>query len=100
MYYRPSLFPTFVAGMQLPVNGPMTFIQRGSDLFQSHVMLKTGTLNEPVSVRALGGYFRTESGRWGSFSVLVNGTGSTPYLSWFEVLPLVAKDLTEMIAAN
>ncbi|HET8791420.1 MAG TPA: D-alanyl-D-alanine carboxypeptidase/D-alanyl-D-alanine-endopeptidase [Modicisalibacter sp.] len=100
MYYRSALFPTFVAGMQLPVNGPMTFIQRGSDLFQSHVMLKTGTLNEPVSVRALGGYFRTESGRWGSFSVLVNGTGNTPYLSWFEVLPLVAKDLTAMIAAH
>lgn len=100
MYHRPALFPTFVAGMQLPVNGPMTFTQRGSELFQTHVMLKTGTLNQPVSVRALGGYFRSESGRWGSFSVLVNGTRSTPYLSWSQVLPLIAEDLTAMIASH
>lgn len=99
MYQRPELFPTFVAGMQLPTNGPMRFIRRGSDLFQSHVMLKTGTLNEPFSVRAIGGYFRTQSGRWGSFSVLVNGNGSTPYLSWSQVLEPLAEDLTAMIAA-
>ena len=86
--------------MQLPVNGPMTFTQRGSELFQTNVMLNTGTLNQPVSVRALGGYFRSESGRWGSFSVLVNGTRSTPYLSWSQVLPLIAEDLTAMIASH
>ncbi|WP_251977646.1 D-alanyl-D-alanine carboxypeptidase/D-alanyl-D-alanine endopeptidase [Salinicola avicenniae] len=97
MYDRASLFPTFVAGMQVPTNGPMRFIRRGSQTFQDHVMLKTGTLNEPVTVRAVAGYFRTESGRWGSFAVLVNGTGATPYLSWRETLPMVADDLTAMI---
>ncbi|OLO08059.1 D-alanyl-D-alanine carboxypeptidase/D-alanyl-D-alanine-endopeptidase [Salinicola sp. MH3R3-1] len=97
MYGRASLFPTFVAGMQVPTNGPMHFIRRGSQTFQDHVMLKTGTLNEPVTVRAIAGYFRTESGRWGSFAVLVNGTGSTPYLSWRETLPMISDDLTAMI---
>ncbi|GHB32328.1 D-alanyl-D-alanine carboxypeptidase/D-alanyl-D-alanine endopeptidase [Salinicola rhizosphaerae] len=97
MYGRASLFPTFVAGMQVPTNGPMHFIRRGSQTFQDHVMLKTGTLNEPVTVRAIAGYFRTESGRWGSFSVLVNGTASTPYLSWRQTLPLIADDVTAMI---
>ncbi|GAB2793023.1 hypothetical protein GCM10027040_19060 [Halomonas shantousis] len=100
MYQRPALFPTFVAGMQLPVNGPMRFIRRGSDTFQNHVMLKTGTLNQPVSVRALAGYFRTATGRWGSFSVLVNGTAKTPYLTWSQVLEPVSRDLTAMIEAN
>lgn len=97
MYGRASLFPTFVAGMQVPTNGPMHFIRRGSQTFQDHVMIKTGTLNEPVTVRAIAGYFRTESGRWGSFSVLVNGTASTPYLSWRDTLPMISNDLTAMI---
>ncbi|SFH53432.1 D-alanyl-D-alanine carboxypeptidase/D-alanyl-D-alanine endopeptidase [Modicisalibacter xianhensis] len=100
MYQRPALFPTFVAGLQLPANGPMRFIRRGGETFQSHVMLKTGTLNQPFAVRSVGGYFRTRSGRWGSFSVLVNGNAKTPYLSWSEVLDPLAEDLTAMIDAH
>ncbi|RKQ96910.1 D-alanyl-D-alanine carboxypeptidase/D-alanyl-D-alanine-endopeptidase (penicillin-binding protein 4) [Kushneria sinocarnis] len=98
MYRRPTLFPLFVAGMQVPDNGPMHFIRRGSDLFQSHVMVKTGTLNEPVPVRAIAGYFRTESGRWGAFAVMLNGRAATPYLNWRKTLEAVSEDLTPMIA--
>ena len=97
MYFRPSLFPSFVATLQSPGNGVMRFIRRGSPTFQHHVMLKTGTLNQPVAVRAVSGYFRTRSGRWGVFSALVNGTGSTPYLSWSEVLDPLSVDLERMI---
>ncbi|QTF93323.1 D-alanyl-D-alanine carboxypeptidase/D-alanyl-D-alanine-endopeptidase [Halomonas sp. BM-2019] len=97
LYHRPSLFPSFVATLQSPGNGVMRFIRRGSPTFQDHVMLKTGTLNQPVAVRAVSGYFRTRSGRWGVFTVLVNGTGSTPYLSWPEVLDPLAVDLERMI---
>ena len=100
LYHRPSLFPSFVATLQSPDNGVMRFIRRGSETFQRHVMLKTGTLNQPVTVRAVSGYFRTASGRWGVFSVLVNGTGSTPYLSWPEVLDPLAQDLEKMIAQH
>ncbi|MCA1770828.1 MAG: D-alanyl-D-alanine carboxypeptidase/D-alanyl-D-alanine-endopeptidase [Halomonas sp.] len=97
MFHRPSLFPSFVATLQSPSNGVMRFIRRGSSTFQHHVMLKTGTLNQPVAVRAISGYFRTRSGRWGVFTALVNGTGSTPYLSWSEVLDPLAVDLERMI---
>lgn len=97
VYYRPSLFPSFAATLQSPGNGVMRFIRRGSPTFQHHVMLKTGTLNQPVAVRAVSGYFRTRSGRWGVFTVLVNGTGSTPYLSWPEVLDPLSVDLERMI---
>ncbi|WP_458524524.1 D-alanyl-D-alanine carboxypeptidase/D-alanyl-D-alanine endopeptidase [Onishia taeanensis] len=97
MYQRPSLFPSFIAGLQSPTNGTMRFLRRGSDTFQEGVMLKTGTLNQPFSVRATGGYFRTQSGRWGVFSVLVNGTSSTPYLAWRQVLEPLADDLETMI---
>ncbi|MGQ7248765.1 D-alanyl-D-alanine carboxypeptidase/D-alanyl-D-alanine endopeptidase [Halomonas sp. V046] len=98
MFQRPALFPVFAAGLQAPANGPMRFIRRGSSTFQSHVMLKTGTLNQPVAVRAVTGYFRTASHRWGVFSVLVNGTASTPYISWSRVLDLASLDLDRMIS--
>ncbi|MFC3283313.1 D-alanyl-D-alanine carboxypeptidase/D-alanyl-D-alanine endopeptidase [Litchfieldella rifensis] len=100
MYHQPSLFPSFVAGLQSPSNGVMRFIRRGGRIFQDHVMLKTGTLNQPISVRSVGGYFRTQSGRWGVFSVLVNGNGSTPYLSWSQVLDPLAEDLEAMIVSR
>lgn len=97
MFHRPSLFPSFVVTLQSPSNGVMRFIRRGSSTFQHHVMLKTGTLNQPVAVRAVSGYFRTRSGRWGVFTALVNGNGSTPYLSWSDVLDPLAVDLERMI---
>jgi len=100
MYHRPALFPSFVAALQSPGNGVMRFIRRGSPTFQHHVMLKTGTLNQPVTVRAVGGYFRTRSGQWGVFSALVNGTATTPWLGWRQVLDPLAADLEEMIDAH
>ncbi|MEH6641546.1 D-alanyl-D-alanine carboxypeptidase/D-alanyl-D-alanine-endopeptidase [Vreelandella glaciei] len=100
MFRQSALFPSFVAAFQSPANGVMRFIRRGSTTFQNNVMLKTGTLNQPFAVRAAAGYFRTAQGRWGVFSVMVNGSGSTPYLSWTEVLDPLSLDLDAMILAN
>ncbi|MCH4563893.1 D-alanyl-D-alanine carboxypeptidase/D-alanyl-D-alanine-endopeptidase [Halomonas sp. EGI 63088] len=100
MFHRPALFPSFVASFQSPGNGVMRFMRRGSTTFQHHVMLKTGTLNQPVAVRSLGGYFRTRTGRWGVFTVMVNGTSSTPWLNWAQVLDPLAEDLERMINEN
>ncbi|MYL22963.1 D-alanyl-D-alanine carboxypeptidase/D-alanyl-D-alanine-endopeptidase [Halomonas alkaliantarctica] len=100
MFHQASLFPSFVAAFQSPANGVMRFIRRGSETFQHNVMLKTGTLNQPFAVRAVAGYFRTESGRWGVFSVLVNGDSRTPYLNWTKVLEPLAQDLDAMIQAH
>ncbi|MFQ3789492.1 D-alanyl-D-alanine carboxypeptidase/D-alanyl-D-alanine-endopeptidase [Halomonas sp. A29] len=100
MFHRSSLFPSFVASFQSPANGVARFIRRGSPLFQDHIMLKTGTLNQPYAVRAVSGYFRTRSGRWGVFTALVNGTGSTPWLNWAQVLDPLSQDLERMIEAH
>lgn len=100
MFRQSSLFPSFVAAFQSPANGVMRFIRRGSSTFQNNVMIKTGTLNQPFAVRAAAGYFRTAQGRWGVFSVMVNGNGSTPYLSWTEVLDPLSQDLEAMMLAN
>ncbi|PMR72108.1 D-alanyl-D-alanine carboxypeptidase/D-alanyl-D-alanine endopeptidase [Billgrantia endophytica] len=100
MFHRTALFPSFVASFQSPATGVANFIRRGSPTFQDHVMLKTGTLNQPVAVRAVSGYFRTRSGRWGVFSVLVNGTATTPWLNWAQVLDPLAVDLERMIDSH
>jgi len=100
MFHETALFPSFVATFQSPVNGVMRFIRRGSETFQNNVMIKTGTLNQPFSVRAAAGYFRTASGRWGVFSIMVNGNASTPYLSWSDVLAPLSQDLDAMILAH
>jgi D-alanyl-D-alanine carboxypeptidase/D-alanyl-D-alanine-endopeptidase (penicillin-binding protein 4) len=100
MYHQSSLFPSFVAALQSPENGVMTFTRRGPESFQHNVMMKTGTLNEPYAVRAAAGYFRTATGRWGVFSVLVNGSSTTPYLNWTKVLEPLAVDLDAMITAH
>ncbi|MDN6180339.1 MAG: D-alanyl-D-alanine carboxypeptidase/D-alanyl-D-alanine-endopeptidase [Halomonas subglaciescola] len=100
MYHQSSLFPSFVAGFQSPENGVMKFIRRGPESFQHNVMMKTGTLNEPYAVRAAAGYFRTAQGRWGVFSVLVNGDRTTPYLNWTKVLEPLSADLATMINAH
>ncbi|MDQ7733512.1 D-alanyl-D-alanine carboxypeptidase/D-alanyl-D-alanine-endopeptidase [Halomonas sp. SpR1] len=100
MFRQSSLFPSFVAAFQSPANGVMRFIRRGSSTFQNNVMIKTGTLNQPFAVRAAAGYFRTAQGRWGVFSIMVNGNSSTPYLSWSEVLDPLSLDLEAMILAN
>jgi len=100
MYRRPALFPSFVAALQSPANGVMRFLRRGSPTFQQHVMLKTGTLNQPVAVRAVGGYLRTRSGQWGVFAAIVNGTANTPWLNWQQVLDPLAADLEAMIDAH
>ncbi len=78
----------------------MRFIRKGPSSFQDRVMVKTGTLNEPVQVRAMTGYFRTRSNRWGAFTVLVNGTESTPYLNWTMVLERLSEDLAQLIESH
>lgn len=100
MFHETALFPSFVAAFQSPVNGVMRFIRRGPQTFQNNVMIKTGTLNQPFAVRAAAGYFRTASGRWGVFSVLVNGNARTPYLSWSDVLAPLSQDLDAMILTH
>lgn len=96
-YHQPSLFPHLLVSLQSPTNGPSRFIRRGSERFQDNVMLKTGTLNQPFAVRSVGGYFRTDSGRWGVFTALVNGNSTTPWLNWAQVLDPLAEDLEAMI---
>lgn len=100
MYHRSELFPTLYAAMQTPYNGVAGHIRHGSDLFQHNVMVKTGTLDQPVGVRSIAGYFRTASGRWGAFAVMLRGHDGPPYLNWPIVMQALSDDLTPIIRNN
>lgn len=99
-YQKPALFPALVGSMSTPETGTTYFIQQASEPFASHVVIKTGTLDSPVPVRAISGYFRTEKGRWGAFAVLLNGRSPQTELNWSVALPAINADMNKMIQAH
>lgn len=97
MYRRPALFPALLAGLTPPQDGTSKFMRKALEPVASHTMIKTGTLNEPIPVRAMSGYFRTATGRWGAFAILINGQRSTTPLNWGAAMDAVSVDLGKMI---
>ena len=99
-YQKPALFPALVGSMNTPKTGTSYFIQQASEPFASHAIIKTGTLDSPVPVRAISGYFRTAQGRWGAFAVLLNGRTPQTELNWPVALPAITADVNKMIQAH
>lgn len=99
-YQKPALFPALVGSMNTPRTGTTYFIQQASEPFASHAVIKTGTLDSPVPVRAISGYFRTAQGRWGAFAVLINGRSAQTELNWTLALPAINADVNAMIQAH
>lgn len=99
-YQKPALFPALVGSMNTPKAGTTYFIQQASEPFASHAVIKTGTLDSPVPVRAISGYFRTAQGRWGAFAVLINGRSAQTELNWRLALPAINADVNAMIQAH
>lgn len=99
-YQKPALFPALVGSMNTPKTGTTYFIQQASEPFASHAVIKTGTLDSPVPVRAISGYFRTAQGRWGAFAVLLNGRSAQTELNWSLALPAITADVNRMIQAH
>ena len=77
LYFDDLSFPVFIADFPSP-GTTGTLRQRFSTKSQKHLIsrirAKTGTLQDPVDVNGLGGYFRFKNGQWGAFCILVNGT--------------------------
>ena len=99
-YQKPALFPALIGSMNTPKTGTSYFIQQASEPFASNVVIKTGTLDSPVPVRAISGYFRTAQGRWGAFAVLLNGRTAQTELNWSVALPAITADVNKMIQAH
>ncbi len=98
MYHRPALFPAYLAGLSVPRGAPMRMIRGGGHAWLTQTAVKTGSMNDPVSVLGVAGYFRTRAGGWGAFAVLVNGTRSHPHFPWYEAMAAIEHDIGHLAA--
>jgi D-alanyl-D-alanine carboxypeptidase/D-alanyl-D-alanine-endopeptidase (penicillin-binding protein 4) len=64
------------------------------------VALKTGTLNEPVSVCGIAGYLRKRDGGWIAFAVIVNGGPGRSHIPIETAMHAAQLDLEEILAHN
>jgi D-alanyl-D-alanine carboxypeptidase/D-alanyl-D-alanine-endopeptidase (penicillin-binding protein 4) len=64
------------------------------------VALKTGTLNEPVSVCGIAGYLRKRDGGWIAFAVIVNGGPGRKHIPNETAMRAAQSDLEDILARD
>lgn len=99
MYHATALFPAYLGGLSVPQSAPLTLVRGGTPAWMQRVAVKTGSLNEPVSVLNVAGYYRTAGGGWRAFAVLVNGTRDHPHFPWWEAMNAIKRDVAHLSAA-
>lgn len=100
MYHQPALFPAYLAGLSVPRGAPMRMLHGGGRVWLTRTAVKTGSMNDPVSVLAVAGYFRTRTGGWGAFAVIVNGTPKHRHFPWFDAMAAIEHDIGHLAAAR
>lgn len=98
MYRQPSLFPSFYGSIPVPLSAPSRTLKQGNFDWLTRINAKTGTLTEPVTVRALAGYFRLQGGGFGAFAFVINGTSSRPSLSYRQTVTAYQTDMESILA--
>ena len=93
-------FPAFWAGLPPAGESPLSFLTVGNRVWRRCFFVKSGTLNDPVGVLGLAGYFRRANGGVGAFAVLVNGTSAHPGLSVNPTLAALRRFLTPFPGAG
>ncbi len=97
-YHNASHFPAFYGGLTVPREAPFDFIKNDSDAWLDRVALKTGTLNEPVSVCGVAGYLRKRSGGWIAFAAIVNGSQGHPHIPLDVSMRAIQSDVGDILA--
>jgi D-alanyl-D-alanine carboxypeptidase/D-alanyl-D-alanine-endopeptidase (penicillin-binding protein 4) len=97
-YRNTGHFPAFYGGLTVPREAPFEFMRNGTDAWLDRVALKTGTLNEPVSVCGVAGYIRKHDGGWIAFAVIVNGTAARNHIPLDASMHAIQSDLEEVLA--
>jgi D-alanyl-D-alanine carboxypeptidase/D-alanyl-D-alanine-endopeptidase (penicillin-binding protein 4) len=97
-YHSPSHFPAFYGGLTVPREAPFEFMRHGSDAWLDRVALKTGTLNDPVSVCGVAGYLRKHDGGWEAFAVIVNGSPGRAHVPLDTAMRAIQVDLEDILA--
>ncbi|WP_158227189.1 D-alanyl-D-alanine carboxypeptidase/D-alanyl-D-alanine endopeptidase [Mangrovitalea sediminis] len=98
LYHRSDLFPAFLGALSVPRYSPLRMLHHGDDSWLNQLSVKTGSLNQPYSVMSLAGYFRTTSGGWGAFAMIVNGTSRWPHIYYLDVLAAMRQDLLPLLS--
>ena len=97
-YRNTATFPAFYGGLVVPGQAPFAFLRGGSREWQDRVALKTGTMNEPVSVCAVAGYLRRKDGGWMAFAILVNGSESKRHVPLYKSMEAIRADIDALLA--
>lgn len=98
MFHQNALFPSFYGSLPVPVSAPSRTLKRGNFDFETRLVAKTGTLSEPVTVRALAGYFRLADGGFAAYGIVINGTKSDPNLPYRQTVTAYQNDLESILA--
>ncbi|GAB3670160.1 D-alanyl-D-alanine carboxypeptidase/D-alanyl-D-alanine endopeptidase [Salinisphaera aquimarina] len=98
MYRQNALFPALYGSMPVPLSAPSRTLKQGNFDWLTRLTAKTGTLSEPVTVRALAGYFRLQDGGFGAFAFVINGTPSRPGLTYRQTVTAYQTDMEAILS--
>jgi len=97
-YYDTRHFPVFYGSLVVPRDAPFAFLRSGSAAWLDRVALKTGTMDNPVSVCGIAGYLRKRDGGWIAFSAIVNGTSRRRHIPLEQALEAEESDVNALLA--
>ncbi len=100
VYRDPVRFPALYGGMVVPRQAPFAFLRQGSKDWMERVALKTGTMNEPVSVCGVAGYLRKKNGGWMSFAIIVNGGTGYRHVPLYKSMEAIRTDIESILARH
>ncbi|MGN8159183.1 D-alanyl-D-alanine carboxypeptidase/D-alanyl-D-alanine endopeptidase [Salinisphaera sp. SWV1] len=100
MFHQNALFPAFYGSLPVPASAPSKTLKRGNADFETRLVAKTGTLSDPVTVRALAGYFRLADGGFAAYGIVINGTRSDPHLTYRQTVMAYQDDLEGILARH
>lgn len=95
-----GLFPAYAGALPVPRYTPSHTLKGGNQAWANRLSAKTGTLTEPVTVRALAGYLRLHNGDLGAFAVLVNGSKKDQWISFDATMAALMSDLEAILAGH
>ena len=97
--YRNTVhFPAFYGGLTVPREAPFEFLRNNNDDWLDRVALKTGSLNEPVSVCGVAGYLRKHDGGWIAFAVIVNGGPARTHIPLETTMHAIQTDVQDLLS--
>jgi serine-type D-Ala-D-Ala carboxypeptidase/endopeptidase (penicillin-binding protein 4) len=97
-YRNTGHFPAFYGGLTVPREAPFDFMRHGNDAWLDRVALKTGTLNDPVSVCGAAGYLRKRDGGWIAFAAIVNGSPARSHIPLETAMQAIQSDIEDILA--